>query len=37
MKRDSAEKLREKTKDMTVNEELAFWRKRTEELRERKG
>lgn len=35
MQHRGAEKLREKTSDMTLEEELAFWRERTQTLRER--
>ena len=33
MKHQGAEKIREKIKDMTLEQELAFWQERTRELR----
>jgi hypothetical protein len=35
MKRRGAERSHEQTKDMTPEEQLAFWRQRTEALRKR--
>jgi len=35
MKRRGAARIYEQTKDMTVQEELAFWKKRTAALRRR--
>ena len=35
MKRRAAEKLAAALADMTMDEKLAFWRRRTDELRER--
>jgi hypothetical protein len=35
MKRRGAERIHEQTKGMTPEEELAFWRQRTEVLRKR--
>lgn len=35
MKHRGAEKVREQTKDMTLEQELAFWRERSRILRQR--
>jgi hypothetical protein len=35
MKHRGAEKVREQTKDMTLEQELAFWRERSRVLRQR--
>ena len=35
MKRDGARRVHEAIKGMTVEEEVAFWRQRTEEMRRR--
>lgn len=35
LKRDGARKLRDKTADLTLEEELAFWHGRSEALRRR--
>lgn len=35
MKRRGADKIYEQTKDMTLVEELAYWQKATEKLRQR--
>ena len=35
MKRRGAARVYEKTKDMTLDEEVAYWAQRTEELRRR--
>lgn len=34
MKRRGAEKIYERTKDMSIEEKLAYWKQRTEELRQ---
>ena len=35
MKRRGAEKIYDQTKDLTLEEELAYWQQRTEALRQR--
>lgn len=37
MKHRGAEKIREQTKDMTPEQELAFWQERSRLLRQRQG
>jgi len=37
MKRTGAEKVREKTKGMTMEEEAVFWKQRSSSLKDRKA